>query len=199
MGDNLGLCKDCKNHTVGHSGNEPRAQNNNRMGGGPFKHFLTWSAMAIMMAIVVLATIAHNRPQDVPLVSLQSNASSTPQEVCPLGKRCVVCYLAPWCPACKSSLPIIQELRESFRSHNNLEFLVIVGAASQSELLPMANDIGGRVFFDPSSRFASAARIRSFPSIVLIDDQHRLTASSHVAYGGDAKDQFEYVSKQLGL
>src|SRR5690606_20836040 len=55
-----------------------------------------------------------NRPKTIPSLILSPARANGGTESC-LGKaRCVLVYVAPWCGACKYSLPGIQALRDKW-------------------------------------------------------------------------------------
>jgi len=87
--------------------------------------------------------------------------------------RCLVVYLAPWCGACKLSLPLVQNLRSELEPRG-VGFRIVVGGAQPAQLRAMAAQLGGRVQLDERGDFARAAGVRSFPSWWLVDERNRV-------------------------
>jgi hypothetical protein len=112
--------------------------------------------------------------------------------------RCVVVYLAPWCGACKLSLPLIANLRRELEART-IGFRIVVGSGPAEALRAMAAQIGGRVQLDERGEFARAAGVRSFPSWWLLDGQARVRAhfSGGARSSGNASVDLGFLRQKL--
>ena len=103
-----------------------------------------------------------------------SAANTLKADPCLQKPRCLVAYVAPWCPACKQSIPTIQELTKRWKSSKNIGVKVIVGRADLAQMEEMAGEIGPNTFLDSKEEMFDAlgkmSLIKAIPSWYVLDE-----------------------------
>ena len=144
--------------------------------------------------------------QKVPEVSLpyvQDSANSMGLAIDPCSgkQRCVLVYVAPWCPACKVAIGFIKQLREYLSRANKVGLQVVVGLDKEESLRNMAESIGGVVYIDREGRMKRAAGIGGIPSWVVWNWERKVVARTAGAPSGGPGDGVVkwFMSEELGL
>lgn len=83
--------------------------------------------------------------------------------------RCLIAYLAPWCPYSKRSMDAINELAALWKDSKQFGMKIIVGSAKQDQLEEMAGGFVTPCYLDPQGSFASQHKISGFPSWIVVD------------------------------
>ncbi|MCB0318240.1 MAG: hypothetical protein KDD56_05745, partial [Bdellovibrionales bacterium] len=96
------------------------------------------------------------------------------QSACEGKKRCILLYMAPWCPACRASLPILQSLRRKIPIDSQTGLNIVVGRDRKDSLSDYALSIGGQVSLDINDSVARKYKIQSLPSWLLLDENKRI-------------------------
>lgn len=93
---------------------------------------------------------------------------------CAQTARCVAVYLAPWCPQCRKSHDLVEELRKRTAGSSEVGFKVIVGRDEREALERYARTLGGTVFFDDDGGFYRQLGASGVPAWVSWDRRGRL-------------------------
>jgi thiol-disulfide isomerase/thioredoxin len=93
---------------------------------------------------------------------------------CAKARRCVVVYLAPWCPACRQAKPHVKALRARLPAGAAMK--VVIGQAERSRSQEMAGEVGGAVFFDPDGDYYKAIKGTGIPYWMVLDADQHVTA-----------------------
>ncbi len=142
--------------------------------------------------------------QQLPRVRLESFPSGqASEEPCPGKERCIVVYLAPWCPICEASQPFVQALGKYLETNPHLGLSVTIGNDSVEAISASAKKVGGNIRLDPNDEFSHAASISSFPTWLVLDrDQNVLSRFSGGAPRGvtfSNSQISEFLSSKLAL
>ncbi len=84
-------------------------------------------------------------------------------------ERCIIVYLAPWCPSCTAAKSFLIKAREKIVQNKKVGIKLIIGSAEESSLLKMAASFGNQVYLDTKSEFSQAVGIRGVPSLLITD------------------------------
>lgn len=129
--------------------------------------------IVIAVGVLALAAYAWNSmsgPSDKPmgLMDIPTRDIETyPNREVPTGtdhpcyrkSRCLVAYVAPWCPACKKSLPLINEVGRYLNARDDAGYVVVMGTLGRSwdGYQAMAEQIGQPLYVDRNSDLWRAA------------------------------------------
>jgi hypothetical protein len=84
-------------------------------------------------------------------------------------ERCLVVYLAPWCPQCRKSGPLVNEFRmRAFRSRST-GFKVVLGQDEPGKLVKYASKVGGAVHYDDDGYFYDDIGASGVPAWISLD------------------------------
>lgn len=135
---------------------------------------LTWIAvLAVGVGFVYWKT--RPIPMMPPGIELSRLATAAEQvDPCSGRAHCVILYLAPWCPHCRSMISRVPELRGFWSSAERPGFKVIVGNDKDAAVEEMARQIGEPVFLDRKKDFLNRMNISFFPSWFVVDAQGRV-------------------------
>ena len=88
-----------------------------------------------------------------------SRSTSTDDHPCLNRSRCLVLYMAPWCPACRQTKRFVPYVREAMAGQD-AGLVVVVGKAwgNFNGGYDMARDIGGQVYIEKDSRYWNELR-----------------------------------------
>ncbi len=99
-----------------------------------------------------------------------ARANATGRDPCAGKACCVLVYLAPWCPACKLSLPVVQGLQRHYAGSPAVGIKPVVGGGrSRENMEQMAADFGDGAFVDPSGSLMRAAGAETVPQWLVVD------------------------------
>ena len=113
-------------------------------------------------------------------------------------EKCIVVYVAPWCPACEASADTIREMSRRWNGSNrdsNRGIKVMVGADSVAKCRQKAAAFGTFAMVDENGDFARQHSVNSYPSWIVFDrngvEERRIGASFPVP------DQSDEVARQV--
>lgn len=135
----------------------------------------------------------------VPASHLERFAATGKAEHPCLGtERCVLVYMAPWCPHCNGSIPLVRTIREQVNANKNTGMMVIVGpgGGSYAGHERMGKALGGEVFLDPDSDVwrDEFGHIEAVPAWAVFDGSGRMIR--HFT-GGTTRNDHEIVQAVL--
>jgi hypothetical protein len=134
------------------------------------------SKLKLALTIVAIAAIylfvtPEQAPYGPPLKLIKISADSQP-EICGAKSRCIVAYLAPWCPSCRRELASLMRARSLVKeTGNEVGMKIVVGSGRPEEIEQMARRIGGEVFSDPEGVIFDAFGGKYYPSWWIFDSQ----------------------------
>ena len=143
------------------------------------------------------ANVLFCSQQTLPCVELpvaQSAFGWGSGDPCEGKEYCLTVYLTPWCPACKSSVTFINELREYFSDNNQFALQVIVGADGEANLEQMAKQIGKLVYIDADAKFRRATGVHAYPTWLLTDKNRKIIKmyKRGAPYGGTTESRIKF-------
>jgi hypothetical protein len=119
--------------------------------------------LILVFAVGAGAFYWFNRPAEQPMKADQipardlrsyRNIGAQEPHPCVEKTRCLVAYMAPWCPNCKDSIPFYQHVREILQPSPDVGTMLVLSplGRSWSDYGGIARRIGGRVMLDPEDR-----------------------------------------------
>jgi peroxiredoxin len=91
------------------------------------------------------------------------------------GKKVVLYFFAPWCTVCHASSGNVNALREAYEKEELAIYAVGLAWESKKELHRFADEHELTVpVLIGTDRTADAYRISSFPSVYILDEEHRV-------------------------
>lgn len=89
-------------------------------------------------------------------------ASATPQPLdhCPTS-QCLTIYVAPWCPYCRASTPMILALRD-YLARKGVTTRIVVGLDKMARVRDYAQVFGRDTFLDPEGRISPPGGVPNF-------------------------------------
>ncbi len=85
------------------------------------------------------------RPIYFPIEAVSGEAGGHP---CQGYETCVLVYVAPWCSACRQSIPVIESFQERLEE-SEIGFAVVIGSDSQKALEEMGKGFSAEIYYDP--------------------------------------------------
>lgn len=126
-------------------------------------------------AIVLIVFFLVTRPKGMPEVSLIAfnGANQVEKGSRPVGggcaaEKCLVVYVAPWCPACRQATTMINGLTKSVESAG-YNTQVIVGSDHIDALKLYAAEFSDTVLLDVNRQFFSEVNVKAVPYFAVID------------------------------
>jgi thiol-disulfide isomerase/thioredoxin len=122
------------------------------------------------------------------LVSFQElKGQQAPADPCEGKERCVVAYLAPWCPTCKHALPHFLEVRDKWKGNATRGIKFVIGADSFEKDKDLALKIGENAYVDSGDGYRDQMRVRHYPTVWV------MSGNKVLAVDGPA---YEFLSKE---
>lgn len=84
---------------------------------------------------------------------------------------CVSVYMAPWCPHCKTAMPLVQDMLLKTQAGNKTGVRVVIGMGKPDENAAMAGKIAKNVVIDHDSAIAQKLNVRGVPSFKVLDKE----------------------------
>ncbi|MGI5861583.1 MAG: zf-TFIIB domain-containing protein [Myxococcales bacterium] len=131
----------------------------------------------ILGALVLLLVAWWAWPVKLAEVDLKPVAANALSDPCEGKERCVVVVVAPWCPACKKAVPIINSMQERFKDSPRVGIKPVVAYDTESKLLDMARKISGRVYLDPPGTLMKEMGDRGVPYWYVVNDSGNVVES----------------------
>ena len=128
---------------------------------------VVFGAIISLLVFVAYLTGVFSPRKFPSLFKAKSGAPVT--DYCLLKQRCLVVYLAPWCPACKASIGLIRATQRFAENNPNLGVQLIVGMDSDYKLQNFASELGSSTFVDSSSRIQNSVSVGVVPSWFVLD------------------------------
>lgn len=122
----------------------------------------------ILLLILGLLGWLISLPSDLPQAYLDQykNARLTQQSVSVDGAcesdKCLVVYVAPWCPACKSLTPMIEELSNQLKKEG-IQASIVIGKDSMDNVLEYSKHFNQEVLIDSSGRYFNEISAKGVP------------------------------------
>ena len=119
-------------------------------------------------------------------------------------ERCLVVYLAPWCPHCNSSIPLVREIRDQIGENDDTGMMVIVGplGGSFAGYDDMARRLDGPVYLDRSGEAWEdyLGSLSGVPAWAVFDGRGQITQSFTGGTPQSSQAMVQHVlTDQLGL
>ncbi|MBW2312849.1 MAG: hypothetical protein JRH10_01560 [Deltaproteobacteria bacterium] len=126
-------------------------------------------------------------------------AGGGPDE-CARAEKCLAVYLSPWCPQCRKSGELVQELRARAAISPEFGFKVIVGRDEEDALDRYASRLGGSVYYDYDGEFYRQLGASGVPAWVSWDSEGRiLETMSGRPLGAPTHVLVDHMGEELDL
>jgi len=125
---------------------------------------------------------------------------STGPDECATTERCLVVYLAPWCPQCRKSGGLVKELRARAALSSSVGFKVVVGKDEREALDRYAHKLGGFVHYDDDGSFYREIGASGVPAWVAWDAERRVVGKLYGRpLGAPNHVLADHMIQELGL
>lgn len=119
--------------------------------------------------------VKSRKPTNFPFLAMTpAKANTEAKETCFDKPKCVLVYLAPWCPYCHNGIPVIQALQTKFKDSPDVGLIVVIGSDQLEKLETMASLIGPHTFVDPQKTVSKAIGVESLPTWVVISSKRKI-------------------------
>ncbi len=137
---------------------------------------LLWLSIAVLLLLLFKskAFFSFKLGTQLPEISLPA---TTEQAGDPCGevKRCIVAYVAPWCPHCEDAIPLINAIAHFSKTRSPvLGFKLVVGRDKASTLAEYSKSFNVPAFLDVDDRFYHLIGSPGIPAWVLLDHNRRV-------------------------
>ena len=97
------------------------------------------------------------------------SASNLSADSCAGRELCVLVYMAPWCPHCKTAIPKVKSYLNRAQKGGTAGFRVVVGMDSPENSMEMGLKIGKGVAIDRDREIAKKYAIDGVPAYIVLD------------------------------
>jgi thiol-disulfide isomerase/thioredoxin len=105
------------------------------------------------------------------------------EDTCKGKNLCLVVYLAPWCPACKSQLSKVSSLLEKSKTNKTYGAKAFVGkGATTKDNEKMAAQLGKGAYVDNTSEMHDKLGVRYYPAFFVLDKDGSVVIRDDEAY-----------------
>jgi len=97
-------------------------------------------------------------------------------------EKCVLVYVAPWCPGCKQLKPhFLRAIKQGRSASRKLGFRVVVGQGTPEQNREEAASFGPSAAVDADGSLKTAYGVSGYPSFLLVDQNQKLIAEGQGA------------------
>jgi thiol-disulfide isomerase/thioredoxin len=129
----------------------------------------------IKVSIVLVIIFIINRPDKMPMATLSvhdENALTESTDIvggssC-LAEKCLIVYVAPWCPSCKRVMPTLISLVDELKK-DGMTAKVVVGYDSPEKIAAYAKNFPFPVLTDANASYYKEAGLVGVPSFFVIN------------------------------
>ena len=147
----------------------------------------------------ILARVAWQKSQSWSATAQASQLTFS--ESCQDKQKCVVLYVAPWCPVCERTLPVALEIGRRWSTSeagSGTGLRILVGNDKPEKCVAKAQKIGPIAAVDQNFEFGKQYGIRSFPTWIVFDSSgHELNRVSGGIYDTDQADRFIHSALKI--
>ena len=156
--------------------------------------------------VVGLVIIVFAKNMFSPKVLSDTNlktAYGSVKQLCLEHETCMVFYVAPWCPACKSASSKILGIRQYIQNNPDISSRVgvevIVGLSAQRELVSFAAQFGSNVFLDEDGIIYRDIGVRGVPAVFSMKQSGEILGTGHLYNGVSSEELTSMLIKKLNL
>ena len=148
--------------------------------------------------VLLFGLVLAIRPEKLPAATLPVYLAGSIQGEGQVGGsacaavRCLIIYVAPWCPACRRIDGSLVALRNQLEGEG-VPVSFIIGMDKEPSLLAYAKGYTRPVMLD-DQRFHKKAKVKGVPYLAVVDRKGHVKATM---YGG--ADDVAYMRRELGL
>lgn len=121
----------------------------------------------------------------------------TRTDPCLYKERCVIVYVAPWCPACHGAVDFLNALTRRVQRSAKVGMKIIIGMDARPKLTEMSRLFVGPTFLDDAGKFQQSLRVQSVPTAWVADHDGKILRSVPASLSGNGSEDeiFEYYNK----
>ena len=140
----------------------------------------------LLAALAGLALLWWLRPGQMPMQSLPlyADGAQTRQQLVggPCTRaRCLIVYVAPWCPYCRAAQPMLRQLREALEK-DGIPMQVVVGMDKPPALEAYARALELPALLDIGGVLKQHVKIKGVPYFIVTDERGRIRQTASGAY-----------------
>lgn len=136
----------------------------------------------VLFVISLLFLFNWARSKYWPSYQALSKQTLSSLESCRNKKMCAVIYIAPWCPACESALPIIKNYIKNAKSNMSYGIQIVVGdEQTKGENDAKAKEIGENAIADNNLEISKSLNIKAYPTYFVLKDGHKIVMQGEEA------------------
>ncbi len=153
----------------------------------------------IALLIVGLLGWLISLPSDLPQAYLdQYKGARLTQEGVSVGgacesDKCLVVYVAPWCPACKSLTPMINDLSAEL-DKEGIKASIVIGKDSMDNVLDYSKRFNQKVLIDSSGRYFNEIGAKGVPYFAVTNQSGKRIEEMSGGYR-----EVRHMREQLGI
>lgn len=147
----------------------------------PRAKWAVWSVVALLgVALLVWRLKPVQYPKDLVLAPAREGQVDS----CRGKAKCVVVATAPWCPACKQGVPIIQALARRWATSREVGLRVVVTSDELANVKSMAESLGPEVtcWLDPRGELMKRLGGGGVPHWYVVDIRNRVVVNRSGVY-----------------
>jgi len=131
----------------------------------------------LILAAVAALFYFYLRPQKIHTQNLfltPAKANTAGGKTCFDKPKCIVVYLAPWCPHCTRTAGLAKELVAQFTSSSDVGMMAFVGMDQPEANEKFAASIGDYSFVDNDGEVRKEFKVRGVPSWFVMNDRGKV-------------------------
>jgi hypothetical protein len=135
------------------------------------RHAVVWLVIAALFGYWYHNHSGRSVPSALPsgiFAGLELSPSDAP-DTCFGKMRCVVVYVAPWCPVCHAAIGFIKEAAHVADQNINAGIKVVIGNDEPQKIRRMAEQIGLPAYLDDRGTFGEKMGVEAFPTWIITD------------------------------
>ena len=145
-----------------------------------------WFLLALVLVVGYFMVV---RPTPMPLTRLEYYDQTTPEQqslkqLSCLKNRCLMIYVAPWCPACRSSNPAFISAVEQLEARGIATF-VVIGLDKPEALKAYAANFPFPVYLDQKKTFFKELGASRVPYAAVWEPGGKITTSGSAGFSSD--------------
>lgn len=126
-----------------------------------------------------------------------STLDSIPGSECEGKKQCVIVFKAPWCGACRATIPFVKTLREMAKKEGDFGVQVVIGLDSEAGIKSMTQMVGEPVHADPEGSLFHSLGGGGVPRWGVIDEKGNiLLTGSGLPRFSELNDDFRKMARE---
>ncbi|HVN42115.1 MAG TPA: TlpA disulfide reductase family protein [Steroidobacteraceae bacterium] len=153
-----------------------------------------WRFIGVLIALAVIWWWMPTRMSAQSLPLFENGARAGEQRVggtCLEGK-CLIVYVAPWCPSCRAAQPMLKELRRAL-AEEKIPVSIVAGMDKPPALETYAQTLSYPVLLDIDGQLSHSVKIKALPYFIVINIRGEIVKTVRGAYP-DVRSMREHLA-----